>query len=207
MPDSRIKQIKGRAVAVPGDDIDTDRIMPARYLKCVTFEKLGECVFQDERFDASGKPKEHPYNDPRHKGAGVLVVNKNFGCGSSREHAPQGLLRSGLKAIVGESFAEIFAGNCAAIGLPAVTAPEADVRALMDLVRRDPAVEVLVDLEAKRVSAGGLSFAVEIPESARQKFLEGTWDTLGTLLEGVEPVRKTAQNIPYLGWLKEASRP
>ncbi len=209
--DFRIRRVAARAVAVPGDDIDTDRIMPARYLKCVTFEKLGEYVFQDERFDASGKPKEHPYNDPRHKGAGILVVNKNFGCGSSREHAPQGLLRSGVKAIVGESFAEIFAGNCAAIGLPAVTAREADVRALMDLVRRDPSVEVAVDLEAKTVSAGRLSFAVEIPESARKKFLEGTWDTLGTLLEGLASARKTAQNIPYLGWLKsspgKAARP
>ncbi len=205
--DFKIIRVVGRALPLSGDDVDTDRIMPARYLKCVTFEKLGGYVFQDERFDSSGKPKEHPYNDPRYKGAAVLVVNKNFGCGSSREHAPQGLLRSGIKAIVGESFAEIFAGNCAAIGLPAVTAREADVRALMDLVRRDPSAEVAVDLEAKTVSAGGLSFAVEIPESARKKFLEGTWDTLGTLLEGLESARKTAQNIPYLAWLKEAARP
>src|SRR5690349_21828607 len=126
--DSVIKSVKGRAVAVSGDDIDTDRIMPARYLKCVTFASIGQYAFQDERFAQDGEPKGHPLDAPAHKGASVLVVNKNFGCGSSREHAPQGILRFGIKAIVGESFAEIFAGNCAAIGLPAVTASEKDVR-------------------------------------------------------------------------------
>lgn len=201
---ARIAKISGRGLPVPGDDIDTDRIMPARYLKCVTFATLGENVFQDERFDAAGKPKPHPCNDPRHKGASVLVVNKNFGCGSSREHAPQGILRSGIKAIVGESFAEIFAGNCAAIGLPAVTAASADLGRLMEAVRKDPALEVAVDLEAKRVTAGPLSFAADINESARRKFVDGTWDATSTLLAARDAIEKTAAAIPYVRRMRAA---
>jgi 3-isopropylmalate/(R)-2-methylmalate dehydratase small subunit len=197
---SRIRSVHGRAVPVPGNDIDTDRIMPARYLRCVTFAELGRYVFQDERFDGNGKPKAHPLNDPKYKGASVLVVNKNFGCGSSREHAPQGILRSGIKAVIGESFAEIFAGNCVAIGLPAVVAPEADVKNLMKVVEDDPACEVSVDLEAKEVSYGDFSFPVQIVESSRKMFLEGTWDSTATLLAAEEEVRRTANGVPYLAW-------
>ncbi|HRY29232.1 MAG TPA: 3-isopropylmalate dehydratase small subunit [Elusimicrobiota bacterium] len=196
--DTRIAKIQGRAVAVPGNEIDTDRIMPARYLKCVTFEKLGEVVFQDERFDEKGAPKKHPLNDPRHRGANILVVNKNFGCGSSREHAPQGILRSGIKAVLGESFAEIFAGNCAVIGLPVATAGEQDVRRLMDAVEKDPSCEVTLDIEGKKAVCGELSFPVSMPESARKSFLEGTWDSTAILMSARDEVRRTAERLPYL---------
>jgi 3-isopropylmalate/(R)-2-methylmalate dehydratase small subunit len=199
--DTRIAQITGRAVPVPGHDIDTDRIMPARYLRCVTFENIGQYTFQDERFGPDGKPKAHPFNDPRHKGASILIVNKNFGCGSSREHAPQGIYRWGIRAIIGESFAEIFAGNCTAIGLPAVTAAEADVRALMAAVEKNPTAEVRVDLEKKQASAGDLRIAVDLNESARRMFLEGTWDSTATLLAGAGEARAVAQRLPYVRWL------
>ncbi|MGQ0644980.1 MAG: 3-isopropylmalate dehydratase small subunit [Elusimicrobiota bacterium] len=199
--DTKILRVKGRAVPVPGDDIDTDRIMPARYLRCVTFENIGQYTFQDERFTPEGKTKDHPFNDPRHKGASILAVNKNFGCGSSREHAPQGILRWGIKAVVGESFAEIFAGNCVSIGLPAVTASAADVKRLMDFARANPDAEADLDLQKKTVSFGGVSIPVDIKESARQSFLEGTWDSSATLLAGMDSVRETARKVPYLDWL------
>lgn len=198
--ESVIRSVAGRAVAVPGDDVDTDRIMPARYLKCVTFDAIGQYTFQDERFTPDGKEKAHPFNDPKHKGATVLVVNKNFGCGSSREHAPQGIRRWGIRAIVGESFAEIFAGNCAAIGLPAVTASEADVKALQAFAAADPAAEVAVDLDKKTAAFGGKTISVDIREAARKGFLEGTWDTTATLLAAAERVKQVGNGLPYLRW-------
>lgn len=194
----KILSVEGRGVAVPGDDIDTDRIMPARYLRCVTFAHIGQYTFQDERFDPSGKPKAHPFNDPKHQGASILVVNKNFGCGSSREHAPQGILRWGIKAIVGESFAEIFAGNCTAIGLPTVTATPGDVQALMAFVADQPQSPVEVDLAAKEVRFGGRRIPVDMRESARSLFLEGTWDSSATLLEALGAVREKALTLPYM---------
>lgn len=198
--DPKIQSVKGRGVAVPGDDIDTDRIMPARYLRCVTFADIGQYTFQDERFDPQGKKKEHPFNDPKHAGASILVVNKNFGCGSSREHAPQGILRWGIRAIVGESFAEIFAGNCTAIGLPAVTAKEADIKTLMAYVTEHPEADVEVDLKAKEVRFGDRRIPVEMRESARTLFLDGTWDSSATLLAAMDAVRAKARNLPYLNW-------
>jgi 3-isopropylmalate/(R)-2-methylmalate dehydratase small subunit len=198
--DSVIQKVTGRGVAVPGDDIDTDRIMPARYLRCVTFEHIGPYTFYDERFDADGKEKPHPFNDPRHKGASILVVGKNFGCGSSREHAPQGILRWGIRAIVGESFAEIFAGNCAAIGLPALTATEANVRTLMDYVTQHPEGEMGVDLVGKRATFAGGHVPLDMRESARALFLQGTWDSSATLVSAMDRVRETAGRLPYLSW-------
>ena len=198
--DSKIPSVQGRAVAVPGADIDTDRIMPARYLRCVTFESIGQYTFQDERFDAVGKPKAHPFNDPRHRGASILVVNKNFGCGSSREHAPQGILRWGIRAIVGESFAEIFAGNCTAIGLPVVTAAAAAVRELAAFASVRPDEPVVLDLSAKTVRFGDRTVPVEMRESARTLFLEGTWDSAATLIGAMDRVRETAARLPYLAW-------
>jgi 3-isopropylmalate/(R)-2-methylmalate dehydratase small subunit len=199
-PDAKIVGVKGPGIAVPGNDIDTDRIMPARYLKCVTFEHIGQYAFQDERFTPEGKPKGHPFDDPKHKGAMVLVVNKNFGCGSSREHAPQGLHRWGIKVLVGESFAEIFAGNCAAIGLPAVTASEADVKALQAFTNGHPGEDVTVDLSAKTASFGGRSVPVEMREGARRAFLEGTWDSTAILLESLGEIKKMGDKLPYLPW-------
>lgn len=203
--DPKIQSVKGRGVAVPGDDIDTDRIMPARYLRCVTFADIGQYTFQDERFDPQGTAKAHPFNDPKHKGASILVVNKNFGCGSSREHAPQGILRWGIRAIIGESFAEIFAGNCTAIGLPAVTATEADIKSLMAFVTDHPESDVEVDLKAKEVRFGdrrmpGMSVPVEMRESARTLFMEGTWDSSATLLSAMDAVRSKSRALPYMNW-------
>lgn len=198
--DSKIQAIRGRVVAVPGDDIDTDRIMPARYLRCVTFADIGQYTFQDERFDAAGKTKAHPFNDPRHHGASILVVNKNFGCGSSREHAPQGILRWGIKAIIGESFAEIFAGNCTAIGLPAVTAAPDVVREIAAFGADHPDRPVVLDLEQKTVLLGERRVPVEMRESARKLFLEGTWDSAATLLSAAAQVRDTAARLPYMAW-------
>lgn len=200
--DPKIQNVKGRGVAVPGDDIDTDRIMPARYLRCVTFADIGQYTFQDERFDPQGKAKAHPFNDPKHKGASILVVNKNFGCGSSREHAPQGILRSGIRAIVGESFAEIFAGNCSAIGLPVVTATEANIKSLMAYVTDHPEADVEVDLRSKEVRFGDrrMPVPVEMRESARTLFMEGTWDSSATLLSAKAAVQTKAKNLPYMNW-------
>jgi len=150
MIDTRIRHITSRAVPIRGDDIDTDRIIPARFLRCVTFEGLGEQAFRDERFDEQGRPKTHPFNAPHYHDAALLVVNRHFGWGSSREHAPQALARWGIRAIVGISFADIFAGNCAAIGLPVLTASEKDVQNLQGLIEENPFFEVTVDLESLR---------------------------------------------------------
>ncbi len=199
--DSKITNIKGKAVAVPGDDIDTDRIMPARYLRCVTFAEIGQYTFQDVRFTPEGKQKEHPFNDPRYKDASVLLVNKNFGCGSSREHAPQGIHRWGIKAIIGESYAEIFWGNCTAIGMPAVTVSEADMKKLMAAAQRNP-VEVELDLVKKEAHCGDLRVPIDMRESFRQSFLEGTWDSTATLMAGQKELKQSAERIPYLRWLK-----
>jgi 3-isopropylmalate/(R)-2-methylmalate dehydratase small subunit len=195
-----IQQVNGRGVAVPGDDIDTDRIMPARYLRCVTFADIGQYTFQDERFDPQGQEKAHPFNDPKHKGASILVANKNFGCGSSREHAPQGILRWGIQAIVAESFAEIFAGNCTAIGLPTVTAKNADIQTLMTYVTEHPEGEVTLDLSALAVTFGDQKFTVDMRDSSRALFLEGTWDSSATLLSAMEAVKEKARKLPYVNW-------
>lgn len=200
--DSRVSLVEGRAVPVAGDDVDTDRIMPARYLRCVTFSDIGQYTFQDERFDAAGNKKNHPFNDPGHAGASVLVVNKNFGCGSSREHAPQGILRWGIRAIVGESFAEIFAGNCTAIGLPAVTASEADVRSLQSFAQAHADASVVVDIEKKEVRFGDRRISVDIRSSARTLFLDGTWDSSATLMAARDLTEKTAGRLPYLDWAR-----
>jgi 3-isopropylmalate/(R)-2-methylmalate dehydratase small subunit len=196
--DAKIQSVKGRGISVPGDDIDTDRIMPARYLRCVTFADIGQYTFQDERFDPEGKRKTHPFNDPVHAGASILVVNKNFGCGSSREHAPQGILRWGIRAIVGESFAEIFAGNCTAIGLPVVTVAETDVKSLMAFVAAHPETDIEVDLHAKVVHVADRRMALEMRESARTLFLEGGWDSSATLLSALDAVKLKAKSLPYM---------
>jgi 3-isopropylmalate/(R)-2-methylmalate dehydratase small subunit len=174
--------------------------MPARYLRCVTFEHIGPHTFQDERFTPQGTPTNHPFNDPRHEGASILIVNKNFGCGSSREHAPQGISRWGIHAIVGESFAEIFTGNCTAIGLPAVTGSEEDVKALQKFSRENPEKEIHLDLEKKRLSYGDREMSIEIRESSRTLFLEGVWDSTGTLLAAQDAINQTAARLPYLAW-------
>ncbi len=191
----QIREVRGRAVPLPGDDIDTDRIVPARYLKCVTFDGLGDALFYDERHDAQGEPTGHVIDEPRYAGASVLLSGSNFGCGSSREHAPQSLARAGFEAVVAESFAEIFFGNATTLGLVcAAVAPEAR-RALTEAVRADPTLELVVDVDARQVRAGSLTVDASIPDSAREALLEGYWDPLGELLEGVPQVEAVSRRL------------
>ena len=183
----------GRAVPLRGNDIDTDRIMPARFLRAITFEGLETHLFEDDR-----KTTKHPFDDGRYRGASVLVVNSNFGCGSSREHAPQGLQRWGINAIVGESFAEIFFGNSLMIGLPCVTASPEGVRKLQDLIERVPDIEVRIDLTAGTCVTGDLRLNVSIPPNARDALVTGAWDTTGLLLDRYEEVDAASQRLPYV---------
>jgi 3-isopropylmalate/(R)-2-methylmalate dehydratase small subunit len=195
----RILSVSGTAMPLRGNDIDTDRIVPARYLKEITFARMGEYPFYDERFGADGKPKSHPFNDPRYKGASILLVNKNFGCGSSREHAPQALYRFGIHAIVGESFAAIFAGNCVMLGIPAVTVGSEEIEMLMKIAEIDPASGFTLDLETRTVSGGTEKLNFEMPESSRNALTNGTWDSTSLLLENLGKVKAAAARLPYIG--------
>jgi 3-isopropylmalate/(R)-2-methylmalate dehydratase small subunit len=189
----KITQIDGRGLPLRGSDIDTDRIIPARFLVTVTFEGLEQHVFEDDRRAAS-----HPFDDPRYQGASILVVNTNFGCGSSREHAPQALQRWGIKAVVGESFAEIFSGNSTMIGMPCVTAPAADIRAIQERIEENPSAEVRLDLAAGTCEVDGFRAAVTLPPKVREAFISGAWDTTGMLLDNFEQVNATAAKLPYV---------
>ncbi len=195
---SKITTIAGRAVPVRGNDIDTDRIIPARYLRCVTFDGLGQHAFADDRSQDTTQGKTHPFDDARFQGAAVLVVNSNFGCGSSREHAPQAIARWGVKAIVGVSFSEIFSGNCVAMGVPILRITPADAESLQAAVEKDPSLVVTCDIEAQQVRAGALTLAATIPAGVRQQYLTGAWDALGQLVDGLPQVRAAAAKVPYL---------
>ena len=194
-----IRRVSGRALPLRGDDIDTDRIMPARYLRCVTFEGLETHVFEDDREQAAG---QHPFDNPAYRGASVLIGGRNFGCGSSREHAPQGLQRWGIHGIVAVSFAEIFLGNCVLLGLPCLTASVGDVQELQKLVEENPRSEVCLDLESRKVSISSngkemASAPASMPEGVRQSFLGGTWDGTALLLSAPADVRRIAQSLAY----------
>jgi 3-isopropylmalate/(R)-2-methylmalate dehydratase small subunit len=191
-------EIKGRAVPLPGDEIDTDRIIPARFLKAITFEDIGRFAFYDERFDTDGAEKPHALNDRRFRGGSILLVNRNFGCGSSREHAPQALLGLGFKAFIGESFAEIFSGNCTALGLPAVRVSHAVMETLMAKITAAPRLEIVIDLEKKKIRLGSVGWDCDLPETNRQAFLLGTWDTMETLLAHKKEIEAKARTLPYL---------
>ncbi len=195
-----IKQVSGRPIPLRGNDIDTDRIIPARYMKAITFDGLGQFAFFDARFEADGRSKGHVMDDPRYqaKGARVGLVNKHFGCGSSREHAPQALLHWGIKALVGESFADIFFGNCVSLGIPCVTASEADVAALMAAVEDDPAHDLTVDVATLTVTYRGRNYPVTLPAGARTQLLDGTWDATLILLQAEDQVRQVAARLPYV---------
>lgn len=191
---NEIRSVTARAIPLLLDDIDTDRIIPARFLRCVTFDGLGEHAFEDDR----KQDANHPFDKPHFQGAGVLVAGRNFGCGSSREHAPQSLMRWGIKAIIAESFAEIFFGNCNSLGIPAVRASRADLARLVAAVEANPSLEVTVDLTTLTVKAGELSFSVVMPDSARDALVTGQWDYLGRLLSAADEVTAHAKKIPYL---------
>ncbi len=191
---SKVQQVSGTGVPLFLDDIDTDRIIPARYLRCVTFEGIGEHAFEDDR----QQDPNHPFNDARYRQASVLVSGRNFGCGSSREHAPQSLMRWGVKAVVAESFAEIFFGNCTSLGIPCLTAARADLARLCDAIKANPQLSFTVDLAAKKVTFGSESFSVDMPESARSALVTGNWDFLGQLLANKSAIATTAAKIPYL---------
>ena len=193
-----IRRVSGTALPLGGDDIDTDRIIPARFLVSITFEGLGAHAFEDDRKAVKAKGQTHPFDDARFWGARILLVNRNFGCGSSREHAPQALYRGGIRAVVGESFSEIFFGNAVAIGLPCVTAPHEAVAELQSLVEGAPKSTLSVDLEARTLIAEGKTLHVSIPENAREAFLSGNWDGTSMLLERWGEVEAVAKRLPYV---------
>ncbi len=194
---SQVQAVSGRGIPLVGNDIDTDRIIPARFLRCVTFDGLGEQAFADDRTQAQG---EHPFDQAQYQGANILVVNGNFGCGSSREHAPQALSKWGIQAIVGESYAEIFFGNCVAIGIPCLTAPAETVQQLQTIVKENPQTPVTVDLEAMQVRCGDFQASVSMSEGPRQMLTTGTWDTCGQLVAQADQIQATAAKLPYVNW-------
>ncbi|MEO1400085.1 MAG: 3-isopropylmalate dehydratase small subunit [Cyanobacteria bacterium J06635_1] len=194
---AQIQSVSGRGIPLRGNDIDTDRIIPARFLRCVTFDGLGKQVFADDRAQNRGS---HPFDQTQYQGAEVLVVNRNFGCGSSREHAPQSINRWGIKLIVGESFAEIFFGNCVAIGVPCVTADAEAVSQLQSLIEQNPTQPIKIDLEALQVTCGDFTASVSMGAGPRQMFLGGTWDACAQLVKQADKIRQTAEKLPYLQW-------
>ncbi len=198
MDSRQIKQISGKAIPARGNNIDTDRIIPARYMKEITFSRMGEFPFYDERFDSNGNQKPHPFNDPRYRGASILLVNQNFGCGSSREHAPQALYRFGIHAIIGESFAAIFAGNCVMMGIPTVTVAAGVMEQLMKDVETHPETSLTLNLATKTISNPSGQVALDIPETARKALMEGFWDSTSLLLANSDKVKTALSRLPYM---------
>jgi 3-isopropylmalate/(R)-2-methylmalate dehydratase small subunit len=197
----RITHITGRGLPLRGNDIDTDRIIPARFLKSISFEGLETHLFEDDIAQAREQNAGHALVDPAYGGASILVVNRNFGCGSSREHAPQAIRRKGFRAVVGESFSEIFFGNSVALGLPCVNGAAADVAHLQSLIEQGPEAGITIDLEAEQLQCGDWRMAITLPAAARESFLDGSWDATGLLLDRFEEVEATRQRLPYVnGW-------
>ncbi len=193
-----IERVSGPGIPVRGNDIDTDQIIPARFLKAITFERLGDQVFYDQRFDDDRGQKDHPFNEPQYQDASILVVNANFGCGSSREHAPQALMRWGIDAIVGESFAEIFAGNCLALGIPTVEVDHEQATILQDFIEANPSAEIAVDVAAEQVRYDDTTVDAEVDEGQRKALVDGIWDTTALLRSNAAEVRATAASLPYI---------
>jgi 3-isopropylmalate/(R)-2-methylmalate dehydratase small subunit len=201
--DFKRRQLSGRGIPVTGNDIDTDRIIPARFLKAVTFEGMGEHAFEDAR----KQNPEHPFNAAVYKGASVLVVGQNFGCGSSREHAPQALMRWGIRAIVGGSFGEIFFGNCVMLGIPCLVATQADLEWLQKAIGRSPQEPVVVDVEQQQVRFGDRVIKATVPDGPRNQLVGGTWDSTAVLLDAGAAIEATARKLPYVaGFAGAASR-
>ena len=200
-PSGSIATVTGTTVVVRGDDIDTDRIIPARFLKCVTFEALGPAVFADDRAELAADPDpavQHPFDRPEHQGAAILLVNRNFGCGSSREHAPQALMRWGIRAVVGESFAEIFHGNCLALGIPCLVAGHDQMLAIQAAATAAPAVHFRLEVAGACLSGAGQHWELELAAGPRQMLASGQWDATGQLVANAEALQATVQRLPYL---------
>ena len=195
---AKIKQVVGTAVSVPGDDVDTDRIIPARFLKCVTFDGLGKSAFYDVRFNEDGSSRGHPIDDPKFKGADILLVGANFGCGSSREHAPQALSKHGFKAIIGLSFAEIFFGNSTTLGIPCVAVSKQDQEVLQQQINKNPQAQVTVDVEKLIVLAGDQEYQCKLVESARSSLIRGEWDPIAQMLDKPEQIDAVAEKLAYV---------
>ena len=193
-----ITQVSGTAVYIPGADIDTDRIIPARYLRCVTFDDLAEGLFRDVRTDPDGKPLNHPLDDPQFQGASIMLSGPNFGCGSSREHAPQAIRRAGFDAVIAESFAEIFFGNSTGLGMPCVCASVEEIKALGAAVQANPKLEVSIDLDAMTASYGDTIIKVTMPDSAREALMSARWDPIQELLDNSESIETRAEALPYV---------
>ena len=195
---AKINQITGKAVYVPGDDIDTDRIIPARFMKCVTFDGLGEYLFHDVRFDEEGNKKNHSLNDERFSGSSIMLSGKNFGCGSSREHAPLSLYRAGFRAVIAGNFAEIFFGNSINLGIPCVSMDSENREILAQWIESNPTHEVTVDVDSLKVIAGELSLSCEMRPGARESLLNGAWDPLDELLSASSEVDQVAGRLAYI---------
>ena len=200
-PSGPIQRVEGRALVVAGEDIDTDRIIPARFLKCVSFDALGEQAFADDRKELEGA---HPFDQPQFQGASILVVNGNFGCGSSREHAPQALMRWGIRAVVGVSFAEIFFGNCLALGIPCTTAAPDQVLSIQAAIQADPSRAWTLDLEEMKLSAEGENWTVSLADGPREMLRSGRWDATSQLLANGSQVDALMEHMPYLNGFRPA---
>jgi len=194
----KITQVTGKGVYVAGDDIDTDRIIPARFMKCITFDGLGEFMFYDVRKKADGSDKEHPLNDPKFADASVLISGNNFGCGSSREHAPQAIYRAGFRAIIAEGYAEIFFGNSTGLGIPCAVATHDDIQKIVKAVEANPETEITVDVVNQQIRYGDESVSCIIRDTAREGLINGRWDPIGELLEGSDKIAETAKALPYV---------
>ena len=195
-PVGQFSQISGKCISLIGDDIDTDRIIPARFLKCVDFDSLGESVFEDDRKTLKGK---HPFDLNRNQGASILIVNSNFGCGSSREHAPQALIRWGIKSIIGEGFADIFYSNCIAIGIPCFTLSKSSIKKIQNyIVKKDLFLEI--DLRNSKATSKDLNFNLEIKETSKKMFLSGEWDATSKLLDNENLIEKKINDLPYISF-------
>ncbi|MCH8473858.1 MAG: 3-isopropylmalate dehydratase small subunit [Opitutales bacterium] len=194
----KITKVTGRGVYVAGDDIDTDRIIPARFMKCITFDGLGEFAFYDVRKNEDGTEKKHILNDPRFAGASILLSGSNFGCGSSREHAPQSLHKAGYRGIIAESYAEIFFGNSTTLGIPCFSCSPVDIKAMAALIEKDPQIEITLDVVNEKVQVGEQTFPAEIRDSAKRALVEGKWDPIAELLEGAQEVKKKGDELEYV---------
>ena len=198
--ENTIEKVAGRAIPKPKNDQNTDDIIPARFMKEITFANMGKYVYYDERYKAGKEITDHPFNDPRFKGSPILVAGANYGCGSSREHAPQALYRYGIRGIIAESFAEIFAGNCASLGIVGVTIPQKEITTLVEYIIQKPKTEVIIDLKEKKVKYANKSITCELLEGRRQAFLKGTYDALTILQHNKDGIKAVEKKLAYLGF-------